>query len=140
MKIAITADLHLRNRENHPERYNALENILEQIEAENIKTLIIAGDLFDKDSRNYSDFEKICKKHGKVQLLIIPGNHDPDISGKKIVGDNIHIYSSPSIIKPSIISFEVISHGTIDLRKFIERIILHLQTEPRTLCRQYRSL
>jgi len=97
MKIAVTADLHLRKREDHPERYNALENIIEQTEAENIKTLIIAGDLFDKDSRNYSDFENLCKKHKSVQLHIIPGNHDPDISGKSIVGDNIHIYSTPTI-------------------------------------------
>ena len=105
MKIAITADLHLRNKEDHPERYNALENIMEQIEAENIKTLIIAGDLFDKDSRNYSDFEKLCKKHSSVQLHIIPGNHDPDISEKSIVGENIHIYSTPSIKKADSIRF-----------------------------------
>ena len=95
MKIAITADVHLRTREDHPERYNALENIIDQIEAENIETLIIAGDLFDKDFRNYSDFEKLCKKHPAVQLHIIPGNHDPDISGKSIVGENIHIYIAP---------------------------------------------
>jgi calcineurin-like phosphoesterase family protein len=95
MKIAITADVHLRTREEHPERYNALENIIEQIEAENIETLIIAGDLFDKDSRSYTDFEKLCKKHGGVQLHIIPGNHDPVISEKGIVGENIHIYTAP---------------------------------------------
>ncbi len=95
MKIAITADVHLRTREEHPERYNALENIMEQIEAENIETLIIAGDLFDKDSRSYTDFEKLCKKHRGVQLHIIPGNHDPVISEKGIVGENIHIYTAP---------------------------------------------
>jgi DNA repair exonuclease SbcCD nuclease subunit len=95
MKIAITADVHLRTREEHPERYNALENIIEQIKAENIETLIIAGDLFDKDSRSYTDFEKLCKKHGGVQLHIIPGNHDPVISEKGIVGENIHIYTAP---------------------------------------------
>lgn len=99
MKIAITADVHLRTREDHPERYNALENIIEQIVAENIETLIIAGDLFDKDFRNYSDFEKLCKKHVDVKLHIIPGNHDPDISEKSIVGENIHVYSAPGTIE-----------------------------------------
>ena len=75
MTVALTADVHLRTKIDHPERYNALENILEQIEAEGIKILIIAGDLFDKDFRNYADFEKLCKKHPDVQLEIIPGNH-----------------------------------------------------------------
>ena len=53
MKIAVTANVHLGIRDDHPERYNALGNILNQIEAENIKTLLIAGDLFDKGFRNY---------------------------------------------------------------------------------------
>jgi len=99
MKIAVTADVHLGIRDDHPERYSALENIFQQIEAENIKTLLIAGDLFDKDFRNYSEFEKLCKKHPGIQLHIIPGNHDPSISGKSIVGDNIHIYTDPAALE-----------------------------------------
>ncbi len=97
MKIAITADVHLRTRESHPERYNALENILVQIESEHINTLFIAGDLFDKDFHNYSDFETLCKKHPSIQIYILPGNHDPDISEKKIAGENIHIYTEPAV-------------------------------------------
>ena len=99
MKIAVTADVHLGIREDHPERYTALENIFEQIEAENIKSLLIAGDLFDKDFRNYSEFEKLCKKHPGIELHIIPGNHDPNISGKSIVGENIHIYTDPATME-----------------------------------------
>lgn len=99
MKIAITADVHLGIKEYHPERYSALENIFEQIEAENIETLLIAGDLFDKDFRNYSEFEKLCKKYPGIQLHIIPGNHDPSISGKSIVGENIHIYTDPATME-----------------------------------------
>jgi DNA repair exonuclease SbcCD nuclease subunit len=99
MKIAITADVHLGIRDDYPERYNALENILNQIEDENIKTLLIAGDLFDKDFRNYSEFERLCTKYPEVQLHIIPGNHDPHISGKSIVGENIHIYTVPTTME-----------------------------------------
>lgn len=99
MKIAITADVHLRTKVEHPERYNALENIFEQMNAKNIEILLIAGDLFDKDFRSYSDFEKLCKKHNKLQLHIIPGNHDPGISGKSIVGANVHIYSDPATLE-----------------------------------------
>ncbi|MEE8186731.1 MAG: metallophosphoesterase [Nitrososphaerales archaeon] len=110
MQIAVTSDLHLRTRTEHPERYSALENILGQIDAENIDTLIIAGDLFDQEFQNYSDFEELCKKHSKVQLYIIPGNHDPNISEKNIVGENIHIYTSPTIIEIDSTAFLFLPH------------------------------
>lgn len=99
MKIAVTADIHLAIKGEHPERYNALENILGQLEAENIETLLIAGDLFDRDFLNYAEFERLCKKHPQIQLHIIPGNHDAGISEKSIVGSNIHIYTVPTAIE-----------------------------------------
>ncbi len=98
MKIAITADLHLAIKEDYPERYNALENILGQIENENIETLLIAGDLFDRDFNSYAGFESLCKKHPQIQIHIIPGNHDAGISGESIVGPNIHIYTAPTSV------------------------------------------
>jgi len=58
MKVAITADVHLRTKEGYPERYNALRDILNQIQVEHINFLFIAGDLFDKEFHDYSDFEK----------------------------------------------------------------------------------
>jgi exonuclease SbcD len=98
MKIAITADLHLAAKGDYPERYNALDNIMGQLKAENIETLIIAGDLFDKDFQNYSDFEQICRKYPQIQLHIIPGNHDKGISPKNITGQSVHIYTDPTTI------------------------------------------
>ena len=62
MKIAITADIHLKTKEETPGRWDALSNILDIMLSENINTLIIAGDLFDKESQNYSDFDKFCNK------------------------------------------------------------------------------
>lgn len=62
MKVAITADLHLRTKKEYPERFNALDNILTQCVELGIDLLLIAGDLFDKESASYSDFEKTCKK------------------------------------------------------------------------------
>jgi exonuclease SbcD len=96
MKVAITADLHLSTKADCPERYNALENILEQVEAQGIEALIVAGDLFDKDFHSYSDFESLCEKYSKIQIHIIPGNHDAGISEKSIVGPNIRIYTAPT--------------------------------------------
>ena len=49
MKIAVTADVHLTTREDNPERFNALEDILGSLEGLGIEHLIIAGDLFNKD-------------------------------------------------------------------------------------------
>lgn len=98
MRIAITADVHLGIKNEHPERYNALENILEQVKAEKMENLLIAGDLFDKGFNNYSEFETLCRKYPGVQLHIIPGNHDSDISEKNIVGDNIQIYTEPTMV------------------------------------------
>ena len=48
MKIALTADLHLTSKDKYPERYNALENILDQVVANKIEILIIqiTSDLF----------------------------------------------------------------------------------------------
>jgi exonuclease SbcD len=99
MRVAITADVHLRSRVEHPERYNALENIFEQIEGEGAGTLVIAGDLFDKDFCSYVEFERLCRAHASVQVHIIPGNHDPMISARNIVGDNVHVYSEPTAVE-----------------------------------------
>jgi DNA repair exonuclease SbcCD nuclease subunit len=99
MQIAVTADVHLRSEGEHPERYRALENIFEQMHSDNMEILVIAGDLFDKDIRDYSEFERLCKNYHDIQLHIIPGNHDPGISEKIIVGDNIHIYTDPTTIE-----------------------------------------
>ncbi|MBW1715801.1 MAG: metallophosphoesterase [Deltaproteobacteria bacterium] len=99
MRISVTADVHLRTRVEHPERYNALENIFEQTSTEGVENLLIAGDLFDKDFRSYSEFEELCRKYSKLGLHIIPGNHDPSISGMSIVGDNIHIYTDSTALE-----------------------------------------
>lgn len=99
MKFAVTADIHLTTKGEHPERHNALENILGQIEAESIENLIISGDLFERDFHNYAEFESVCKRHPRIQIHIIPGNHDAAISEKSIVGSNIHIYSVPTAVE-----------------------------------------
>lgn len=98
MKIAITADLHLKTKDDCPERYNVLENIIQVLEADNIDNLLIAGDLFDKDFHNYTEFEKLCKSHPKTRFYIIPGNHDANISEKSIVANNINIYDETTIV------------------------------------------
>ena len=111
MKIAVTADVHLAEKGQHPERYNALKNILEQLETERIEILIIAGDLFDKGMQNYTEFEDICRQYSNIKFHIIPGNHDPEISSKAIVGSNVTIYTNPEIAELDNIQFLFIPYS-----------------------------
>ncbi len=98
MKIAITADIHLKTDKENPERFNALQDILDQLADENIKNIIIAGDLFDIESQNYSIFDELCKKeeHRSTNFYIIPGNHDPSISSKYFTSENIKVFDKPT--------------------------------------------
>ncbi|MCX8034397.1 MAG: metallophosphoesterase [Thermodesulfovibrio sp.] len=97
MKIAITADVHLKTRDETPERYKALENIFQQIVNRDITNLIIAGDLFDKDFANYSEFDTSCKNFSEIKLTILPGNHDYQISNKFFTASNIEVINDIQI-------------------------------------------
>jgi DNA repair exonuclease SbcCD nuclease subunit len=100
MKIAITADVHLKTETSSPERFNALRDVMNQVVKENIDTVIIAGDLFDMESRNYSLFDSICKdkKYSGLNFHIIPGNHDQLVSNKYFTADNITVYTEPKLV------------------------------------------
>jgi DNA repair exonuclease SbcCD nuclease subunit len=100
MKIAITADVHLKTESSSPERFNALRDVLNQVVKENIGIVIIAGDLFDMESRNYSLFDSICKdkKYSGLNFHIIPGNHDQLVSNKYFTADNITVYTEPKLV------------------------------------------
>ena len=98
MKIAVTADVHLRGRDESPDRYRALESVMEQSRGEGIGHVIVAGDLFDGEFRNYSDFEGLCRQYEDLQVHVIPGNHDAGINEKSIVGANIHVYAEPQAV------------------------------------------
>ena len=104
MKIAVTADVHLTNREAHPERVNALQYIVKTMKEEKCQHLIIAGDLFDADYRNYSEFDEFCQKHKDINFLIIPGNHDAQLRGSSFTASNIKIFETPEIITLDLMS------------------------------------
>jgi DNA repair protein SbcD/Mre11 len=93
MQIAITADVHLKRKDESPDRYRSLEFIIEDMKKKDLRELIIAGDLFDKEfaGNNYSEFENLCKDHSEISFYIIPGNHDPNLKGKFFTSGNIII-------------------------------------------------
>jgi DNA repair exonuclease SbcCD nuclease subunit len=103
MKIAITADVHLTSYNKNPERYHALENILDQLVDEDINALIFAGDLFDASCNNPGEFENLTGKeqYKNLAIHIIPGNHDPSLSAGTFTTQNINYITEPEITKLS---------------------------------------
>ncbi len=101
MKIAITADIHLKAGKECPERFNALKNIFDQVVSEGINELIIAGDLFDAQSQDYSLFDNLCadKKYAAINIYVIPGNHDPMLNQKYFSAGNIKIFEGPGFLE-----------------------------------------
>jgi len=99
LKIAITADLHLTTAAKNPERYHALGDILRQLKELHVKTLIIAGDLFDASAQNYAEFDALCQQDASrdVSIYVIPGNHDVGLTQRAIAATNVEIISTPTI-------------------------------------------
>ena len=93
MKIAITADCHLRK--GHSERTSTLEEVFKETDKSGIEHLIIAGDLFDEDPelelRN--QFKALVESFAGMQVHVIPGNHDPGLSPDFFALNNLKIYS-----------------------------------------------
>lgn len=99
MKVAVTADLHLAAGDQHPERLNALENILAKAGDLGIGDIIIAGDLFDASSQGYAEFEAFCRYHPRTSFHLLPGNHDEKLGAVGIVTDNAVVYGKPSLVE-----------------------------------------
>jgi DNA repair exonuclease SbcCD nuclease subunit len=92
--------VHLKTGQEYPERYNALKDMLDVLVKDDIHILIIAGDLFDIGSQNYSVFDELCrdKKYAGIDFYVIPGNHDAAIGPKYFTAGNIKIYDEPELV------------------------------------------
>jgi len=99
MRIAVTADLHLTTRKEHPDRFAALADILRQSGRLAVDWLIIAGDLFDQSRQNFADFEKAYKAAHPAGLpvSVIPGNHDPELKAGALAVEGLEVVSEPSL-------------------------------------------
>lgn len=98
-KIGITADTHLADKSKHPERYHALENIIETLLKQDIHHLIIAGDVFDENYSNYTAFAQFASAHPEITFHMIPGNHDPLLDRRGIASSNVNVFTEPSLQK-----------------------------------------
>jgi DNA repair exonuclease SbcCD nuclease subunit len=95
MRVAVTADLHLR--ESHPERLENLEHLIQQLLSDEIRHLIIAGDLLDGADNSYARIDSLAQRFQNVQLTAIPGNHDPDLRQELFAAPNIQVFATPAL-------------------------------------------
>ncbi len=100
MKIAFTADVHLRTAAESIDKYNALKDILKKMIDTEINILVIAGDLFDKQFTSYEEFENFCRGYQNIgiEFHIIPGNHDPGLKSGSFAADNIIVYDKTKLV------------------------------------------
>lgn len=96
MKIAITADCHLNP--NYPERKDVLKKIFEELNSRKINTIFILGDLFDKAQQNYSDFDALLNEFPDINIYLIPGNHDYNLSQNHFTSSNLKVITEPELI------------------------------------------
>jgi DNA repair exonuclease SbcCD nuclease subunit len=102
LKIAIAADVHLNSYKETPERYHALKDIFQQAVSTSLDVVLISGDLFNQDFNNYSDFEKLAREFPKLNIWILPGNHDSKVSSRSLVGKNLRIFEKAEIVDDDI--------------------------------------
>lgn len=136
MKIVHTADIHLSS--NHPERLEALEEILNLCEEEGADLLLITGDMFDANI-NVEEVKTDLRpmfSDNSFETLLIPGNHDKsafrqeDHFGKNIqlldskpygreTFEDVNIVALPYTDKDFSQLVEPLSQATVDDKKNI---------------------
>ncbi len=94
--IAITADTHFRE-DKSDNLYGNLENILQELTGLSVSKLVVAGDVFDKDYSNYSKLANLISRYD-VEVYLIPGNHDENLSQKYFSGKNITVVTQTNIL------------------------------------------
>ncbi len=94
MLIAITADTHLHP--SYPERKEVLFSLFKKLKELKIDTLIIAGDLYDKEVNDYRDFDEILKNFPEITVYLVPGNHDPNLEISSFTSPNLKIINTKS--------------------------------------------
>lgn len=99
MRIAVTADLHLTNEEDNPERFEVLKDILHQCEELDVDRLIISGDLFDQSPHNLAAFEVAYQDSHPTNLpvSVIPGNHDLELQQSNFAVDDLTVITEPTL-------------------------------------------
>lgn len=108
MRILVTADVHLAA--DHPERREALEDVVRIAREEDVDYLLIAGDMFDAgvDIDEVKNRIRDLFSSNDFQTFVIPGNHDADaFRTEDYFGDDIQVLAGQP--------FEQVNLGEVNL-------------------------
>lgn len=92
MKVVHTADVHLSP--DHPERMEALEEVIRICEDEDVELLLISGDLFDRniDAGSLKTNVRSLFSDNDFDTFVISGNHDESAFREEdYFGDDIYM-------------------------------------------------
>lgn len=96
----------------------AFENLIQLALDENIDFLLIAGDLYDKDWKDYSTGlffrrQMVRLRDKGILVYLIAGNHDAAsvISRKLSLPDNVHVFSTRMAESIEVAGHPVVIHG-----------------------------
>lgn len=149
MKIIHAADLHLdsplRGLEAHEAAptsrlraatRHACENLVQLAIAEHADLLVIAGDVYDGDWKDYSTglffrAQMARLRDAGIPVFLIAGNHDAAsvISRRLTLPDNVHVFSTRTVESREVQGHPVVVHG----RGFPNRAV------PENLAQDYPS-
>ena len=114
----------------------AFENLVQLAIGERIHFLVIAGDLYDGDWKDYSTGlffrgQMIRLRDARIPVYLIAGNHDAAsiISKKLTLPENVHVFSTRSAESKEVADHPVVIHG----RGFPHRAV------PENFARDYPS-
>ena len=111
---APSGDLRVATRE-------AFDNLIQIAIEQEVDFLLIAGDLYDKDSPDFNSPRHVLEKFGeldeqKIRVFIIQGNHDAESQTRKSFGalkfpKNVHVFSTRKPETVSLDEIDVAIHG-----------------------------
>lgn len=96
----------------------AFENLIQLAIDENIDFLVIAGDLYDGDWKDYSTGlffrgQMVRLRDKNIPVYLIAGNHDAAsvISRKLSLPENVHVFSNRTAESMEVVGHPVVVHG-----------------------------
>ncbi len=98
MRLLVTADVHLNP--DHPERLEALREVVGKSREHDVDHLLVAGDLFDRaaDVEELKSEVRELFSDNSFHTFVIPGNHDADsYRDEDYFGDDVDVLHEPPV-------------------------------------------
>lgn len=102
MRIALTADVHLSEKGEHPERLSGLRNVLRDAKSKGCRLCVVCGDLFDSQTRSCSQLDELLSSPelADIELVVVRGNHDSGLKSEDVVSENVRVVEGSALERP----------------------------------------